>query len=187
VCIFFCVSRTWGHGTILQVEHGKFWTALQLARRGTNFVFFEMDVWLVAPLSETVFPLHDPASFAARERLGLRLHRGQLNDKPPLTLVDRWQHAQRGAGSSSKSGAAVATANLVADLLVSTHQDVPFSMNIGFFSVQGNRKTAAFFARLLAKLTADPSLKDQRVSQGGGASRTFLMPSPPVVYPHNSV
>jgi len=146
------------------VEHGKFWTAWQLAQRGTDFVFFEMDVWLVAPLGHSLFSLHYPSSYASREQLGLRLHQGQLGNKPPLTLVDRDHHARQGVGSGSKSGAAVAAPNLVADLLVSTHQDVPFSLNIGFFSVQGNPKTASFFARLLSKLAADPSLKDQRVS-----------------------
>jgi len=146
------------------VEHGKFWTAWQLAQRGTDFVFFEMDVWLVAPLGHSLFSLHYPSSYASREQLGLRLHQGQLGNKPPLTLVDRDHHARQGVGSGSKSGAAVAVPNLIADLLVSTHQDVPFSMNIGFFSVQGNPKTATFFARLLSKLAADPSLKDQRVS-----------------------
>jgi hypothetical protein len=49
------------------------------------------------------------------------------------------------------------------DLLVSVHQDVPFSMNIGFYSVLGNKRTAAFFARLLALLKEDPTLKDQRL------------------------
>jgi len=36
-------------------------------------------------------------------------------------------------------------------------------MNIGFFSVLGNAKTFSFFGRLLDRLRADPTLKDQRL------------------------
>jgi hypothetical protein len=33
--------------TKARVEHGKVWTAAQLARKGVDFLFFEMDVWLI--------------------------------------------------------------------------------------------------------------------------------------------
>ena len=153
-----------------RVEFAKFHTAWALARRGVNFLFFEMDVYFQrSPRGEAaagfngdsnggggggLFALHFPWSAAQRRRVGLRMHRGRI-DQQPLSISAEFPFESAQAAESA--------APVVVDLLVSVHQDVPFAMNIGFFSVLGNDRTAFLFARLLAILKDDPSLKDQRV------------------------
>lgn len=63
------------------VERAKFGTAVALSRLRVNFVFLEMDVWLVRPVRDAIL-FHFKSSEAARAEIGLRLLRGQLT-KPP--------------------------------------------------------------------------------------------------------
>lgn len=126
----------------------KFHVADVLASHGTNFLFMEMDIWLVPYRQKAlrdVLGLHftNAESIARRRALGIRSLKGRLNGTPQHILSD-------------------GTDTHTIDILASTHQDVPHAMNIGWFSVVGSPKTHAFFARLLELLLADDLLKDQR-------------------------